>query len=147
MHPENQWLLDRLDEAHAQIEAEHSHGGKEKSVSKHPFRTNKSASNLRWSEAPASPKLERELINKENSYLRCYRLGECGVIVTKEFDEWHLSISHPIRYPTWDEVAQARYHAIPKHIWMAMMLPPPEHYVNLHENCLHLVQVPEPSNL
>lgn len=112
----------------------------------HPFRTNNAAAELRWSEHPSMPALERSLVNPANSYLRVYRLGECAVVVTREYGEWHVSISHPKRYPTWDEVAQARYRAIPKHIWMAMMLPPPEHYVDLNPNCPHLVQVPEPAN-
>jgi len=111
-----------------------------------PFRTDNAAAALHWAEMPPPDSLGRELINSANSYLRVYRLGECRVIVTREYGEWHLSISHPGRYPTWDEVAQARYKAIPKNIWMAMMLPPPEHYVNLHERCLHLVEVREPEH-
>lgn len=114
------------------------------SHAKHPFRTDNDAAELRWAEVPSTPAMERELINAANSYLRCYLLGQCSVIVTKEFGDWHLSIAHPARYPTWDELAQARYRAVPKGVWMAMMLPPPEHYVNIHRNCFQLVQIPEP---
>ena len=83
------------------------------------------------------------LLNAKNSYLRVYTLGECSVIVTREYDRWHMSIAHPRRYPTWDEVATARYRAIPANTWMAMMLPPPAHFVNVHENCFQLVETAE----
>lgn len=54
---------------------------------------------------------------------------------------WHLSISHPHRYPNWDEVADARYELVPDEITMAMLLPPTEQYLNHHETCLHLWQI------
>ena len=51
---------------------------------------------------------------------------------------WHLSISHPKRFPTWDEIKAARYFFIPEEATMAMLLPPKEEYVNVHTNCFHL---------
>lgn len=54
---------------------------------------------------------------------------------------WHLSISHPERYPTWDEVADARYELVPAEVTMAMLLPPPEQYLNEHPYCFHLWQI------
>ena len=51
---------------------------------------------------------------------------------------WHLSISHPFRYPSWDEIKGARYELVPHHVTMAMMLPPPSEFVNIHENCFHM---------
>jgi hypothetical protein len=51
---------------------------------------------------------------------------------------WHLSMSHPSRYPTWDELKEARYRLLPDEIYMAQLLPPKADYVNLHENCFHL---------
>ena len=83
------------------------------------------------------------LLNKSNDYLRVYQLGECSVIVTREHARWHMSIAHRKRYPTWDEVATARYKAIPKDVWMAMMLPPPSEYVNHHEFCFQLTETAE----
>lgn len=56
----------------------------------------------------------------------------------KETQRWHLSISHPMRYPKWDEIAAARYDLVPDHLTMAMLLPPRDEYVNLHKNCFHL---------
>ena len=60
---------------------------------------------------------------------------------TKEYAEtgrWHLSISHPLRYPKWDEIVDARYTLVPDHLTMMMYLPPMSEYVNVHKNCFHL---------
>lgn len=62
---------------------------------------------------------------------------------------WHLSISHqvfdgdrgkPGRYPTWDEIKDARYRFTPPEIEMCMILPRPSDFVNIHETCFHLHQ-------
>ncbi len=67
---------------------------------------------------------------------------------------FHMSISHniptaaimgqnlPGRYPTWDEIREARYKFVPHDVNMAIMFPPPEVYYNRHSTCIHLVQVP-----
>jgi hypothetical protein len=65
-----------------------------------------------------------------------------GVWVPPEALElWHLSISHPARYPTWDEIADVRYKLVPDDVTMAMLLPPRDEYVNAHDNCFHLWQI------
>jgi len=56
----------------------------------------------------------------------------------KETGRYHLSISHPYRYPKWDEISNARYTLIPNEVTMMMYLPPEEEYVNVHKNCFHL---------
>ena len=91
--------------------------------------------------------------------IHAYRLnlddGRLAVIVAKEPKGWHLSISHadhhgePDRYPTWDEIADARYDLLPNDVTVAMLLPPREQYVNLHDTTFHLHQIddddePEP---
>ena len=60
-----------------------------------------------------------------------------------ESEGWHLSISHPSRYPTWDEIRDARYDLLPDGCTMAMLLPPKGEYVNLHRNCFHLHEIKE----
>ncbi|NPV81906.1 MAG: hypothetical protein HPY52_16870 [Firmicutes bacterium] len=75
---------------------------------------------------------------------QAYRYGPCLVIVGKSEDGWHMSISHPDRYPTWDEIRDARYQFMPHDITVAMLLPPPEEYINIHENCFHLWQIEDP---
>jgi hypothetical protein len=76
---------------------------------------------------------------------RIYRAGSLTVLLcipgTKEYTEtgrYHLSISHPMRYPKWDEIASARYYLLPDSLTMMMYLPPREEYVNVHRNCFHL---------
>ncbi|MEW6104774.1 MAG: hypothetical protein AB1563_00180 [Bacillota bacterium] len=74
---------------------------------------------------------------------KAYKFGECLVIVGLSEQGWHMSISHPTRYPTWDEIRDARYAFVPDEVTMAMLLPPRSEYVNVHENCFHLWQVGE----
>src|SRR5262245_66359753 len=91
---------------------------------------------------------------------RCYRSHKgCTIIVDQEPAArapagiwlppearllWHLSIAHRRRYPTWDEIADARYELVPDDVTMAMLLPPPGEYVNLHEHCFHLWEIGDP---
>ena len=75
-----------------------------------------------------------------------FRRGSLTAIVTQDVDElenkwWHLSISHPTRYPKWDEIKEARYALLPDDITVGMLLPPKDGYVNLHPNCFHLHEV------
>jgi hypothetical protein len=69
---------------------------------------------------------------------RAFKFGQCSVIVGQEKGRWHLSIAHPRRLPTWDEVREARYRFTPKEATMVMVLPRPEQYVNIHQYCFHL---------
>ncbi len=63
------------------------------------------------------------------------------VIVSKDAGRWHLSVSHPLRYPNWDEIKHVRYKYLPNDITAAMLLPPKEDYVNLHPTCFHLWEI------
>jgi hypothetical protein len=99
---------------------------------------------LREVEVPPSVRM----IDARNGYCRAYRLGECSVIVTREWGRWHMSIAHPSRDPTWQEISEARYRVLPDGVWMAMMLPPRSAYVNVHRWCFQLVQIdPTPEDL
>lgn len=53
----------------------------------------------------------------------------------------HMSISHPKRYPSWDEILRTRYKFFPENVELVMYLPKKGEYVNVHENCFHLWQV------
>lgn len=70
----------------------------------------------------------------------CYLVGECSVIVAREGEEdrWHISIAHPRRYPTWEEISFVRRRFVPDEPDMAMPLPGESRWLNLHENCFHL---------
>ena len=66
---------------------------------------------------------------------------------------WHLSISHatnlaapgggmiPGRYPSWDEIRDARYDLLPDEYTFGILLPPKAEYVNIHPTTFHLHQV------
>jgi len=82
-------------------------------------------------------------LGRGKAYQRLVDDGLLTVFVTSDDGAWHLSISHTIdgkagRYPTWDEIADARYRFTPPNATMAMLLPPPGEYVNLHATTFHL---------
>jgi len=68
---------------------------------------------------------------------RCFRSSHLRVLVAQD-PLWHLSISHPHRYPDWSEIHAARYQLVPDEVTMAMILPPKASYINVHPNCFHL---------
>lgn len=70
-----------------------------------------------------------------------YQCGGLTVCVAKEHGYWHLSISHPLRYPTWSEIYTARYDLLPEDIHTAILLPKKAEYVNIHPNCFHVYQL------
>lgn len=73
---------------------------------------------------------------------KAYRSGPLSVIVGwLDTSGWHMSVAHPARYPSWDEIADLRYQLIPDDVHMAMLLPPSDEYCNLHPNCMHVYQV------
>lgn len=88
-------------------------------------------SDWNWKKLGPSPLLPHCM-----TYLETHR--NLRILVGIEQGFWHLSISHPDRYPTWDEIKEARYEFLPHSLHIAMILPPPSEYVNLHDNCFHL---------
>lgn len=70
-----------------------------------------------------------------------YLMGRCSILLSPPIEDgwgWHMSIAHPKRYPTWDEIAKARYDLLPDDRVFVMVLPAVRDYVNVHENCFHL---------
>lgn len=53
----------------------------------------------------------------------------------------HISISHPHRLPRWEEIKWVREKYGDPSKFYAMVLPPEEFYVNLHQFCMHLWEV------
>jgi hypothetical protein len=90
-----------------------------------------------WLEMAAKMGMPRHLIRN----LRIGSLGSCNVTVAEEAGRWHLSISHPWRLPTWDEINAARDALIPADIWLCQPMPPKAFWLNLHPYCLHLWEV------
>lgn len=84
-------------------------------------------------------------------YERQVHDGILAAIVAEEPAGWHLSISHRtnhrpprlVRYPTWDEMAHARYELLPGDIDIVMHLPPQSEYVAVHDTTFHLHEHPE----
>ena len=74
-------------------------------------------------------------------FCKMFMFGKCKVIVGQEPEVgWHMSISRRTRYPSWDEIREARYTFIPDDITMVMVFPPADEYINVHPNCFHLYQ-------
>ena len=75
-------------------------------------------------------------------YLKSYKMGECNLTLGWSMGAgWHLSIAHRLRYPTWDEIAHARYKLIPDLCYVGLILPPSDQYVAIHANCFHLFEL------
>lgn len=78
---------------------------------------------------------------------KIFEKAELRVLVSHEDHggkmRWHLSISHPSRYPGWDEIKDARYSLLPLGLTFAQILPPPGEYTNIHRNCFHLWEIEE----
>lgn len=107
----------------------------------------------------AVPQVVRETLKADGAVsIRGYQQGcedggHLSVLIAKEPTGWHLSISHrfdvlgpngypsPGRYPTWDEIADARYDLLPDEVTMAMLLPPRDQYVNIHPTTFHLHEI------
>ena len=100
--------------------------------------------------SPAGRQAEMLLTNMGALHAERWVVGDCTVMLSREpigFDSkfgWHLSISHPDRYPTWDEIKTARY-GIPvlTDVTMAQILGPVEEgeWVDVHRNCFHLYEI------
>lgn len=101
-----------------------------------------------WRRVPVPMPLLRES-PKARAWQREVRDGHLSVFAGPEPAGFHLSISHrisnndhtPGRYPTWDEIHDARYRFCPLDVTMAMLLPPQEEYVNLHATTFHLWEI------
>lgn len=75
-------------------------------------------------------------------------LGSDGMKVSASMDETHhgrllhVALSYPDHYPTWEDIKAVRYAFYPATINVAMMLPQDRDYINVHEYCMQMWQVP-----
>jgi hypothetical protein len=80
-----------------------------------------------------------EPLSRAANELHVFTFGECSVLLGHEkvFGEdglrWHLTISHPRRHPSWDEIKTVRYRLLGPDTVMAMILPEAHMYVNVPE--------------
>jgi hypothetical protein len=66
--------------------------------------------------------------------------NELSIVHTIDEDKDHLSISHPRRQPSWNEIKEIKYQLLPD-VDMTIALPPEKEYVNIHNNCFHIFEV------
>lgn len=70
---------------------------------------------------------------------------QCGnLLIFRDFSltlGYRLSVSHPTRQPTWDEIVHIRYGLIPDSAVMAMLLPSRSEYMQAGEHTFILWQV------
>ena len=90
-----------------------------------------------WEEIP-SDDFMLAVIPDLHTFRRRASGGTLTVMAGTEPDGFHLSISHPHRYPTWDEICAARDRFTPRDKTFVQLLPPREQWVNVHQNCFHL---------
>lgn len=81
--------------------------------------------------------------------LRVFAKDDLRIIATSELQKdgerrRHISISHPDRYPTWEEIKDARYNMMGAGVMVAQLLPPLTDYINIHPNCFHLYEIIDP---
>lgn len=75
---------------------------------------------------------------------RTYKMGRVQIFLSPPDERfemgWHMSISHPERYPTWDEVASAWYQLVPdaENRVGAMILPKKKDYISIHNYCFQV---------
>jgi len=111
----------------------------------------------KWKQAPVPTEVASRVQPGTRLFYCAVEDGQLRVLVSPPFGGagWHLSISHvtpfvgpsgkpfPGRYPTWDEIRDARYDLMPDKITAAMLLPPKAEYVNIHPTTFHLHQIEE----
>lgn len=76
--------------------------------------------------------------------LTYWSMGECAVTRFVDAGGVHLTVSHPSRLPTWDELKVARYRLLPDDATFALLMPPRAEYVDRPDspNIMELTKVP-----
>lgn len=71
----------------------------------------------------------------------CYESPEgLHIIAAHEPTGWHISVTGPMRYPTWDELRDIAWAIRPKQAFSILIPPRSEgtEYLNLQGHCIHL---------
>ena len=93
------------------------------------------------------PEVHRLVHGDLDLELHRFRFGSCTIMLGHEPSwatgelRWHLTISHPDRHPTWDEIKTARYRLCGPDTVMAMILPPAAQYVNVEDHVMQLWEI------
>lgn len=82
-------------------------------------------------------------------HVEAWEMGECSILIAKEdFSDarepnrdfrWHLTIGHPTRRPTLEEVAEARK-LLPQDVWMCIPFPHRAYWLEMPGHGVELVQ-------
>lgn len=80
-------------------------------------------------------------------FAKAFRKGEVHIFLSQDkTPKWgwlkHISISCQYRYPTWEEILEAKEHFFGDMDTM-MIIPKKADYVNVHPNCFHIWQTPQ----
>lgn len=103
-----------------------------------------------WEPVPAI-ELRAELAVLGAWFTRRVHDGTLRACVAEEPTGWHLSVSFvnhrrvASRYPSWDELADARDQLLPADVGFVMHLPRTSEYVAVHPTTFHLHEHPERS--
>jgi len=89
-------------------------------------------------------KFQLLILNGMQKGTRYFKMGRVGIFISPPQPEmnmgWHMSINHPERYPTWDEVAAAWYQLIPDadNRVGVMILPKKKDYISIANFCFQV---------
>lgn len=93
-------------------------------------------------EVPLPADLKRQLL--ELGYrpgsTRHYRMGRVTIQAGKQSGYRYLSISHPERDPTWDEIKHVQNELRPG-VFFCMPMPPEEWWLSIAPRCYHVYEV------
>lgn len=67
-----------------------------------------------------------------------WQFGQLRVVASWGLRWEHVSVSHPTRCPTWDQMHAMKQRFFHDHEAVMQIHPPERDYVNLHPFCLHL---------
>ena len=88
-----------------------------------------------------------ELMKDEVRFVKAFRKDDIHILSTQDkTPKWgwlkHFSISCQYRYPTWEEILEAKEFLFGD-IDAMMIMPKKKDYVSIHPNCFHVWACPE----
>lgn len=94
---------------------------------------------------PVDARFVKQVPVEDGQFADAYHWRGLTVMVGKERQNgrlrWHLSVAHPRKLPPWHAVRDARYAFLPDSVTMALLLPPKDQYVNIHQFCMQMWEV------
>lgn len=76
--------------------------------------------------------------------IRGFRMGQLQITAKQEPNGWHVSVSHPERYPTWEELVRAREVTGDRFLTLFAHMPAPGGDMGINRYIVHLYEtIPE----